>query len=738
MPRETLFARTTEGPPSEWQLLADHLHAVAVLAARFCEPFQSAEWGRLAGRWHDIGKALPEFQQRLRGQSIKVDHAAVGAAFAARQRLVPLAFAIAGHHSGLPNRTDSQGENRPLAQRIESGAQGLDRIDIQDIAAPPEQTAKPPSFLEHATDGNARLRHVEFWTRFLFSALVDADRLDAESFQSPEAGFARQGFDSIVSLRERLDAFIARKVEAIPPDQRNSSVNTVRARVLADCRSAAALAPGAFALTAPTGAGTTLAGLAFALHHAELHDLRRVIVVIPYTSIIEQNAAQYEAAVGQSNVVQHHSGFDVDAQSANLDLRTRERLERATENWDAPIVVTTSVRFFESLFASSPGQCRRLHNVSRSVILLDEVQSLPPGFLLPIVDGLSELTRNYGCSVVLSTATPPSLAKTESMPLGLESVRPILRDVPEIFRQLRRVQFEWPDPGAPAVDWSSLAQEIAPHHQVLAVVHTRADARRLAQELRERTNDEVLHLSALMCGAHRSNVLGRVRELLRAGRPCRLVSTQLIEAGVDVDFPLVYRCLGGMDSIVQAAGRCNREGRLEKGRVVLFRAPSKPPPGTPRKALEATEALMARHGTAFVPDDVAVIDAYFRSLYFRETLDAANIQAERQQFNFENVGRLFHLIEDGYTQSLVVPYCDALARLAEIRTSGPSRASMRRLQPYLVNIPKRLLEHWVQRGVAAQEQGVFHLVPGYHDLYRDDVGLLPDESPSGDPEAFIT
>ncbi|MEW6753801.1 MAG: CRISPR-associated endonuclease Cas3'' [Candidatus Latescibacterota bacterium] len=762
MPAEPFYARTREGAsdPQSWQLLVDHLRGVAALAGRFAAAFGSAVWGELAGLWHDLGKFRPEFQARLRGARIAAEHSGTGAALACAadpSAGAPLALAIAGHHAGLANlRSGEAGGNRPLRDRVRDNASLLGSLRP---VIPPEIGTLPlpelPAFLHSAParpcDPQDLMRRREFWVRFLFSALVDADRLDAEAFDDPRQAAQRGSQTSIAELRSRLDRFVEAKVSRLDPGAARSPVNRARAEVLAACRQAAEWPPGCFSLTVPTGGGKTLSAMAFALRHAEHHGLRRVFVVIPYTSIIEQNAAVYRDALGVRDVLEHHSNLDPERLRRDTDEETCRRADLASENWDAPVVVTTTVQFFESLFSHLPGRCRRLHNVAQSVILLDEVQALPPEFLVPVLDGLRQLVSSYGCSVVLATATPPALAVRETLPDGLPDVRPVIGDPASLGRRLRRVTYEWPSPATAEkpdeagvlAAWESLAQELAGHPRVLAVVHRRDDARTLARLLSHQSGQEVVHLSALMCPAHRSAVLERVREALAAGAGCRAVSTQLVEAGVDLDFPVVYRALGGLDSIVQAAGRCNREGRLPApGRVVVFQAPTRPPPGTPRRALEATLVLLRQAAKEGGPDgidveDPAVFERYFRILYGAQTLDARHIQRERAQLNFETVGTSFQLIEDRFSRSVVVPWDEAEERLDALRHQGPNRSTLRALQPYTVSAHVSAFERLLQQGALEEVVAGLWAIPSVcRHLYDAVFGLVVGDAPI-DPESLI-
>jgi len=576
-----------------------------------------------------------------------------------------------------------------------------------------------------------------FWIRFLFSALVDADFLDTEDFYHPSMReAATAGYDDIASLRERLDRYMAAAFGAVDP----TDVNAVRQAVLDACRRAAEKPPGVFTLTVPTGGGKTLSGMAFALGHAERHGMRRVIYVAPFTSIIEQNAEAYRKALGAGNVIEHHSNLEPEQET------DRNRL--ASENWDAPIIVTTAVQFFESLFASKPSRCRKLHNVARSVIVLDEAQKVPIRYLSVILEALKELAAHYGCTVVLATATQPALGKRDSLPEGFESAEEIVPEPSALAERLRRVRIHWPEPDAPAVEWPDLAQRVAREEQVLVVVHRRQDARDLARLLPEEGR---FHLSALMCAAHRRDVLDRVRETLEAEAPCRLVSTQVVEAGVDIDFPVLYRALAGLDSVVQAAGRCNREGRLDEGRVTVFRAPTQPPRGTLRHGLSVTETMLRQTGVTLDPTDPGVFEDYFRRLYLCEDQDAKGLLADLAGFNFATAARKFRIIEDGFARPVVVPYGEAMDRVAvlrqalEARDGRAARRALRALQPYTVTVYdsdygesdyKRLY------GTGALESVgdlVDVLAEPFHHLYdAETFGLVLDDPLEPNPESMIT
>jgi len=744
------YAHTLEGQPcTKWQGLEEHLLGTAKLAARFARAFDSESWGHLAGLWHDLGKYQAEFQERLLGARVAVEHSGAGAALASkkgRELGIPLAFVIAGHHAGLANYVSSDpGLPTPLRDRVKDSALTLERIlpaIPAEIASHP--AAELPAFL-HAKPSLRReemerlRRKSEFWTRFLFSALVDADRLDTEAFCEVDKAALRSQFSPIAELRERLDSFIDKKMYRLSAPERAMPINLCRAEILQACRQAAALPPGIFSLTVPTGGGKTLSAMSFALSHAERHCLRRVIVVIPYTSIIEQNCDVYSQALGAENVVEHHSSLDLDRKKDELGEEVTHRHELACENWDAPVIVTTSVQFFESLFSNRSSRCRKVHNIARSVIILDEVQSFPPAFLLSMVEALNELAAHYGCSIVLSTATPPALAAREGFSAGLCRIRGIVANSKELAKKLERVEYTWPGESVTSMTRPQLAREMAQHHQVLAVVHKRDDARNLARELSAIVPGEsVWHLSALMCAAHRSEVLAKIKDALAQGAACRVVSTQLVEAGVDLDFPVVYRALAGLDSIVQAAGRCNREGRLSKGRVIVFRAETTPPRGTPRQAMEVTESLLSESGGGLDPSDPDLFQKYFRMLYLVKDLDSKRIQTLRQEFSFATVGREFRLIEDGFTTPVVVPYGEAAVHVQELRLRGPTRETMRGLQRFIVNIYPDASAKLSAAGALEEVEGIFVLAKPYEQSYDKTFGLLTGGEPQADPTALIS
>ncbi len=742
-------------PEEDWEPLEDHLRAVADLARTFAAKFGAAEWGYLAGLWHDLGKYQRRFQLRLRDSSIHAPHAGVGAVLAAKrgaQLGVLIAFAIAGHHAGLANLTEAIGPQPlqeviaeyefALAEVIKAANDAIIQAPIPDA---PAWISKAVSLLG-SQDGR---QVMAFFTRMLFSSLVDADRLATAEFYATGESKATKSlspkYDPIPVLRDRLDGFIDRKARIVAKTS-ITPINVLRAKVLAACRTAAIQPPGVFSLTVPTGGGKTLAGMSFALRHAAIHGHERVIVVIPFTSIITQNAQRYKEALSEDgvvpdprNVLEHHSGIDEQArQEENAEQELRR--QAAAENWDAPIIVTTTVQFFESLFSNHPSRCRKLHRIAGSVVILDEVQTLPPSLLMPILHSLRELVEHYGCSLVLSTATPPALQQRIGLQAGLEGVVPIVPDVRDLFNcdAARRVQVEWRVDRETSFD--TLAAEISVQQQSLAIVHRRQDARELCELL---PKDGRYHLSALMCPAHRMAKLAAVEHCLKEGQTCRLISTQLIEAGVDVDFPIVYRALAGVDSLAQAAGRCDREGKLTlkagraAGRFIVFLASTSPPGETLRKALQTTQTLLKlQDHEARLSGGLDILNPEHANLFFEEfyrahQLDAKHVLRSLAALNFANVARDFKMIADEGMRAIAVPWGDGLKR-AERYRDKPSRETARALQPFLVQVNLRYFEHIAKRGLIEVSSDSIGLPTSLFgaDWYSEEFGLEIDaESP---------
>lgn len=734
------FAHSRNDDGERHDLIA-HLESVATQARTFAAPFGAGELAYWAGMWHDLGKFHPDFQDYLRRCEVNPqakgtgpDHKRAGATLAL-QRCQPLSLLVKGHHGGLPSRRELPGWlKEPSAQAAVATALAAAQGALGSRLEPPTSPTQP-AWVNDAPGG-------EFFLRMLFSALVDADCLDTEAHFNPDRTEARAGAPDLAALWAVLetdqDRLLA-EADRLALTDMQRQVNGVRREVYDACRDTAALPSGFFRLTVPTGGGKTRSGLAFALRHALAHDLARVIVAIPYTSIIEQTAQVYRTIFADERaVLEHHSAVGGREEEGDAPVTPDQLWARvAAENWDAPIVVTTTVQLFESLLGARTGACRKLHNIARSVIVLDEAQTLPPHLLATTLDVLRRLVANYGVSVVLCTATQPALDESPGF-RGLGGIREIVPGplAARHFADLARVEYEWPCLEG-AWSWERVAGELRAAPRGMAVVNTKADALALLAALGD---PAALHLSTLLCGAHRRAVLAEVRRRLLVGEPCRLVATQVVEAGVDLDFPLVLRALGPLDRIVQAAGRCNREGRLPgRGRVVVF-APEeeRQPPGAYRVGSDVARVLLRAAGGDPQLHHPDTFVGYFRSLYSSLDLDREKVEASRKSLDYPEVAKRYRLIDDD-AASVVVRYrgedgdrgqVDAL--LEELRRFPQrSRGLLRRLQPYIVGVRQRLLARYVAQGLAEEVlpglwvwAGKYDKLRGLGDGEPDLVGLV--------------
>ena len=686
------------------QTAAEHLNGTAERCALFAAPFGAEELGRLAGLSHDLGKYSMEFH-RLLDNGPKVDHATAGA-FACWRMGQPLAaFAAAGHHGGLPDG-GTQGDS-PDAGTFLGRMKRAERGGLPDCSPWTEEIALPsPAPPPCGTEPLSQI----FFTRMLFSCLTDADFLDTEAFMD---GSPRPEHPApLDDLWERLQRHIS---GWFPPQ---GELNSRRCAVLEQCiRMGKTQPPGLFTLTVPTGGGKTVASLAFALAQARARarGLRRIIYVIPYTSIIEQTAQEFRTILGAENVLEHHSNaaYEIDAEATPKTVR----LAQAAENWDMPVVVTTAVQFFESLYANRPSQCRKLHNLAGSVILFDEAQLLPLPCLRPCVHAIAQLVQHYGASAVLCTATQPALG-----PLFAEFLpgRPAVELCPPELcppESFRRVCFRQ----AGRLDWDTLSGQLQQHEQVLCVVNSRKSAQEIFTRLSGEGN---FHLSTLMYPAHRRAKLEEIRRRLREGLPCRVISTSLIEAGVDVDFPAVFREEAGLDSILQAAGRCNREGKrpVSESIVTLFRGEAAPPPlfqtaiGAGRMVLEQYDDIASREA----------IQAYFHTLLELKGAEAQDIygilpKIRTELFPFQSVAERFHMI-DSPTRTVYIPLGAGAELVGRLRAGERSRALFRQLGQYGVSIYENHFAALDQAGDLERLEDVSAILATLS-LYSEETGL---------------
>ncbi|MGN0867875.1 MAG: CRISPR-associated endonuclease Cas3'' [Oligosphaeraceae bacterium] len=733
---EVPYAHSIDGSPIEnWQTLEEHSRGVAELAAEFASVFDSAPLARLLGAYHDAGKARTSFQNYLlRSNGLVPEkeggenhvHSSVGALFL-KDNLKGfgpfLAYAIAGHHAGLGNWC---GE-KSLKMRWEQDKKHLQESPVKQWLEEEKEKYSLTSAVSFRPRCIKRKEDISFWIRMLFSCLVDADFLDTEKFLDSEKSEGRKGYASLTILSDLFDKKI-RELES-QAEGKKSRINGIRQEIRLACERAAEWEPGFFSLTVPTGGGKTFSSTSFAFQHARKHGMRRIIYVIPYTSIIEQTADELSRFLGRENVLEHHCNLELGKYDSS-EMERRWRL--SSENWDAPVIVTTAVQFFESLYGNRTSVCRKLHNIAGSVVILDEVQLLPPSLLLPIAESIYQLGKNYGCSVVMSTATQTSLG--EIRPMKMESIREIIPQEMDLYRRLKRTKIELPQPSGPRMTWESLAGELRKYPQVLCIVNTRRDARDLYRVMPEGT----LHLSASMCGQHRSKVIQEIRDRLKQGFEVRVVSTQLIEAGVDVDFPIVYRAYTGLPSIVQSAGRCNREGRNVEGRVVVFLPPTPSPKGELRWYEDTLTDLLAANPGLDV-DSREVFPEFYQKFYNRqhdlgtEFNELLSRDAGGAQFQFAEAAEKFRMIDPEGSVSVIVNFQEEdsegnskgnEALLALLGKIGPNKDLMRKLQRYTVSVPRGLFDKLVRLGgIVEGYPGSDVYVQGCSSLYDKETGL---------------
>ena len=699
------------------QTILEHLKGTASLCSAFAAAFDAEAQGQLAGMAHDIGKYSAAFQRRLHGGP-KVDHASAGAFECLKAQQLAAAFAISGHHGGLPDgggRGDAAGAGT-FWGRINRASQGR----LEDYHAWQSEFSLPhantPAFAGTRLEGM-------FFTRMLFSCLVDADYTDTGAFMD-NSPYLPASSSSMEELWRRLETYVS---GWFPP---KGALNMQRCVILEQCMSAGAqYGPGLFTLTVPTGGGKTVASLSFALAQAKARRMKRIVYVIPYTSIIEQTAQIFREILGDENVLEFHSGVQFDQQEDDASSPETAPLTRSVETWDVPVIVTTAVQFFESLYACQPSKCRKLHNLAQSVLIFDEAQMLPLPYLRPCVWAIAQLVRHYGASAVLCTATQPALDPIFQEFAPEIPIREICPMAEAHWESFRRVSFQQ----AGTLSWMDLAARLQQQEQVLCVVNTRRAAREVFHQLSGPGN---FHLSTLMYPAHRKRILDEIRRRLRDGLPCRVVSTSLIEAGVDVDFPAVYRELSGLDSILQAAGRCNREGKRppEDSIVTIFQGEDPPPRlfetsiGAGKIVLDHCQDVSSR----------AAIHTYFSTLLDlkgAEAQDAHHILPlmESEFFPFRTVAERFHLIESP-TTTVYLPLEEGAGLVELLRSGQYSRTLYRRLGQYGVSVyPQHLaaleqagaLEHLEDGSVVLRDIG----------LYTQTTGLTLE--PSGGNALFI-
>ncbi|HAB94231.1 MAG TPA: CRISPR-associated helicase/endonuclease Cas3 [Lachnospiraceae bacterium] len=672
------------------QTVKEHLEGTARLAKTFAKAFGAEEQGELVGVMHDIGKYSKEFQNRILNNGPKVDHSSAGAYECALKSQVYAAFCIAGHHSGLPDLGGlsdySEGTLRGRLNRAFKSEIPNYNTWKEEISFPSAAFPKLPK------DGNSLSE--AFFIRMLYSCLVDADYLDTELFMKSGEVYRDTG-EELPVLLKRLEKYIE---NWFPP---KGELNKKRCAILGSCIREAKKNPGVFTLTVPTGGGKTIASLAFALNHAICNEMRRVIYVVPYTSIIEQTASIFRQILGDRNVLEHHSGIEYDSD----DRVTQEAVQMslATENWDMPVIVTTAVQFYESLFASKSSKCRKIHNIANSVIVFDEAQMIPLPYLHPCVYSISQLVRFYGVTAVLCTATQPALEDIFKIYLpGVkpQEICPQELSSDSIFNRVTIVQ-------EGKITWAEIVHRMNLKEQILCIVNSRKKARDIYSGL---CGEGCYHLSTLMIPAHRKEKLNEIRKRLKEGKTCKVISTSLIEAGVDVDFPEVLREEAGLDSIIQSAGRCNREGHqsTEKSIVTVF-LPETPPPALFQMNIQATQIVAGKTAKLNSPE---AIQLYYKELLFRKgpSLDRYRIieKLKNGSLPFRTVSNEFHLI-DSDTVTVYIPIDKGAGLLDQIRQGDMSRSVMRKLNQYGVNLYRQHFQALWECGDVMMMNGIYYL-----------------------------
>ena len=712
----------------EKQSIKEHLIGTARQAEQFADEFECGRAGYLCGLMHDIGKYSEDFQKRIYDPEHvkKVDHSTAGAKELCKRSgdYISLAMAVAGHHSGLMdggNRKVSEADDGTFFGRLKKEIPDCDEwkaeIDFED--------AELPVFWKEA--GNSAFA-MAFFIRMIYSCLVDADYLDTEKFMS-SGSVDRGKFSSGDELLERFEGYISGWIHKREFDsEQQKQICQKRTEILLDCmKKGEQLERGLYSLTIPTGGGKTTASLGFALKQIKKYAMRRIIYVIPYTSIIDQTAAVFNDILGEENVLEHHSGILYEIKEGEEKQDYRKAL--ATENWGRPVIVTTAVQFFESLFASKSSKCRKLHNIANSVIIFDEAQTIPVSYLEPCVAAMAELTAHYKSTVILCTATQPALGEMFQKYLGRLKLREICDNVEDAYRWFRRTSIRY----AGMLNMDRLCAELQENEQVLCIVNQR----RAAQEIYGCLEGEGTYcLTTLIYPAARKEKIKEIKERLKDGLPCRVIATSLIEAGVDLDFPKVYRQEAGLDSVIQAAGRCNREGRrsVEESVVSVFQLE-----GSSSKFLSQNISAFQWMQRQFDDlGDLKAISGYFhfyRELLGEENLDVKDIMKSLAKglngniFPFKSVAGLFRLIENE-TSVVYIPLGKGKT-LTDLLMSGEfDRNTFRKLGQYGINIFPNHLRALQERGCLECLWDEIYIL---RDLtqYREDIGLQMDVETGG-------
>lgn len=686
------------------QSLIDHLKETAELAGQYAETFGAYQWGYCAGLLHDVGKYSQEFQRRIRGSEEQVDHATAGAQLCYERKggYSLISYCIAGHHAGLPDiGTRNDRSSMPtLCGRLKKRIPDYNAYETE-ITIP--QLSEPPFVIQ-------KKEEVGFtgalFVRMLYSCLVDADFLNTETFMNKGMTERDRG-DSISVLYERCMSGISGWLK----NEDRNTINGRRTEILKHCLEMASKERGMFRLTVPTGGGKTMASLAFALKHALEHGMDRVIYVIPYTSIIEQTAGIFAEKLGQKNVLEHHCNVDY---TVSDELKS---MQLAAENWDKPIVVTTNVQFFESMFSNRSSKCRKLHNVANSVIVFDEAQMLPTDYLKPCIAIMEQLIHHYRGSMVLCTATQPALKDLFSEDIEFKELCPRVENQFAFFKRAKIKNLG-------RIFSDDLLKRLEKEHSVLCIFNTKKTAQNMYRKLH---GEGVYHLSTAMYPVHRKRVLVKIRKRLDDKKRCIVFSTSLVEAGVDLDFQTVYRQLAGADSVIQAAGRCNREGKrsLDESNTYIFQLQEREFMPGQRQQMQVTEGLLIDEKAL---DDLETIQKYFEELFYlrRESLDKKKIlEMFQSQFEFAHAAKEFKMIENN-TVTVLIPIEERAREIAEqLRMGMGNKALMREASQYCVNVYVQKAEDLCGAGIISPisaELEDFYVLKS-EEQYAEDTGL---------------
>jgi len=689
--------------------LKDHLSDVARMMEEFISDLTFKKVFRFTGLTHDLGKYQPAFQRYLRegGRRGSVPHASWGAGLSKKFSQVEAAFAIDGHHKGLPDKGDLQTD---LYEFDEPEHILFNSIRTEFFK---ENKVKETDLIY--SDTGLRGTDKELFIRMLFSALTDADWLDTESH-------FKSAISELRIAKEFSPEFLLPKLEnELIGKSKEGYINILRNKVRTYAISKAQSAPGFYSMTLPTGMGKTLASVSWALHHARHNSLKRIIIVLPFISIIDQTAKELKRIFGNEWVLEHHSNFNEDEEDnkeiADESIQDESYSRRlATENWDYPIIVTTSVQFFESLFGNKPSRCRKVHNIAQSVVIFDEVQTLPKELVLPTLSMLKNVQKVLGTSFLFCTATQPAFEKSEGFN-GIENIQSLVENPKEVFDATRRVKYLAVDDYQPISIEELSGKVLEENDSALCIFNTKKQALLFFNTIKDNADYQTFHLSTSMFPAHRKKVIGNIRSRLKNKEKILVSSTQLIEAGVDFDFPCVFREIAPLESIIQSAGRCNREGKMpEAGKVFIFTIEDA---GAPSKQYRA---LAEFANSLYKNNEVLLYEHDFFGEYYRKVFrlfipeDIKNIEKARLGFNFKTVAGSYHLIENKTTPIFIL--CDESKELYEQIRYKPflSRDDYRAMQQYSVQVYENFMRENIGK-LGKEPQGYWKWNGGYSDQY---------------------